>query len=58
MDANERLMNAIFPNQSIKTCANCLSCMNKDNQFAYCIEKNQSIDDLNKSCSDFELERI
>lgn len=56
---DKRVYNCLFPNhQSIKTCANCLSCLNKDNQFAYCIEKNQSIDDLSKTCNEFELERI
>jgi len=59
IDPNERLMNCIFPNhQSIKTCANCLCCMNKDNRFAYCIENNKSVNDLNETCNQFELERI
>ena len=35
--------------QSIN-CGNCNCCMNKDNRFAYCIDKNQSVNDLNDTC--------
>jgi hypothetical protein len=51
-DPNERLMNAIFPDQSINTCGNCALCMNKDFN-PFCLESNKCVQ-LNKTCNDHE----
>jgi len=43
-----------IPDHSIESCGNCLMCMNRDNQFAYCIELNKSVNDLDKHCNNWE----
>lgn len=47
-DPNERLMNAIYPDQSTDNCGNCECCMNKALN-PFCFEWNQSVQ-LNGTC--------